>query len=43
MEVFTINKCFRNKCGIVEGVFSSRKHGIRVKFFSLIKRNLVFL
>ncbi len=32
---------FRNKCDIVEEPNSSSKHGIRVKFFSLIKRNLV--
>ncbi len=30
---------FRNKCDIVEEQNSSSKHGINVKFFSLITRN----
>ncbi len=33
---------FRNKCDIVEEPNSSSKHGIVVKFSSLIRRNLVF-
>ncbi len=33
---------FRNKCDIVEEPNCSSKHGVRVKVFSLIKRNLVF-
>ena len=32
----------RNICDIVEKPNSSSKHGVRVKFFSLIKKNLVF-
>ncbi len=32
------NRCFWNKCDIVEEPNSSSKHGVRVKFFSLIKR-----
>ncbi len=34
-------RCFRNKCDIVEEPKSSSKHDIRVKFLSLITRNLV--
>ncbi len=37
-----LNRRFRNKCDIVEEPNSSSKHGIIVKFFSLITRNLVF-
>ncbi len=37
-----VNRCFRNKCDIVEEPNSSSKHGIRVNFFSLITRNLLF-
>ena len=33
---------FRNKCDIVEEPNYSSKYGIRMKFFSLITRNLVF-
>ena len=33
---------FRNKCYIVEEPNSSSKHGVRVKVFSLIKRNFLF-
>ncbi len=33
---------FRNKFDIVDEPNSSSKYGIRMKFFSLIKRNLVF-
>ena len=33
---------FQNKCDIVEEPNSSTKHDTKVKFFSLITRNLVF-
>ena len=33
-------RCFRNKCDIVEEPNSSSDHDIRVKFVSLITRNL---
>ncbi len=36
------NRHFQNKCDIVEEQNSSRKHGITAKFFSLMKRNLMF-
>ncbi len=33
------NRRFRNKCDIVEEPNSSSKYGVRVKVFSLVKRN----
>ncbi len=38
----SVNRCFRNKCDMVEEPNSSSKHGIRMKFFFPITRNLVF-